>query len=339
LLGKEEEDDDEEGGSEKRQKTLDFSRFLDLEAEAGDDEEDEIEIEEGFEEVAAEAGADAGSGTSGAHHRLMNSIKDFEEAGVNEVALEKRFEYYNAGEDQGVASLVDVPTQGLQPSLLDPKLWMVKTKPGKEREAVIHIMNRFFLKRELGESLNVYSVLAPDHTKGFIFVEADKEPHVRAAIHGIPNVFSFKTTLVPLEQMTSVLRVSNEGVDVTPGMWVRVKRGLYVGDLGMVKSVDPSGTKLEVKLLPRLSLEAEETAEKGKRKKKVDISKRPPPRPFDPEEVTAKLGPGRVQTDQGDESVLYFLNDTYNRVLFFFFNVEVFESYFAATRMDTCTRR
>lgn len=96
----------------------------------------------------------------------MNSIKDIEEAGVNEDALEKRFEYYMAGEDQGVVATEQVPTQGLQPSLLDPKLWMVKTKPGKEREAVIHIMNRFFLKRELGESLNIFSVVAPDHCKG-----------------------------------------------------------------------------------------------------------------------------------------------------------------------------
>ncbi len=304
LFSQEEEDEDEDDGGGKRRKAgkpVDFSRFLDLEAEAGDEEEEEdIEVEEGFEELAAEAGGEAGAGTSGAHHRLMNSIKDFEEAGVNQEALENRFAYYNAGEEQGVVSAEYVPTQGLQPSLLDPKLWMVKTKPGKEREAVVHIMNRFFLKRELGESLNIYSVVAPDHTKGFIFVEADKEPHVRAAIHGIPNVFSFKTTLVPLEQMTSVLRVSGDAVDVVPGMWVRMKRGMNTGDLAMVTGMDSSGTKLEVKFLPRLVLEELQPEKGGKKRKKIDMANRPAPRPFNPDEVKRALGPGAVQVNQTD---------------------------------------
>jgi hypothetical protein len=52
-------------------------RFFDLEAEADDDEdEDDLVGEDGYEEAAAEvAGGEGASGTSGAHHRLLNSIK------------------------------------------------------------------------------------------------------------------------------------------------------------------------------------------------------------------------------------------------------------------------
>lgn len=134
-------------------------------------------------------------------------------------------------------------------------------------------------------------------------------------------MFSFKTTLVPLEQMTSVLRVSIDSVDLTPGMWVRVKRGLYQGDLAMVTAVDASGTKVELKVLPRLSLEEENPVEKKegqtKRKKKVELSKRPQARPFDPEEVREKVGSGRLQVDTQDETVFTFNQETYKKVLFF----------------------
>ncbi len=298
CAAQDEEDEEEEEGEKRRKvggdRPQDFSRFLDLEAEAGDDEDEdeEGEQEEGFAEMLAEAAEGAGTAsTSGAHHRLMNSIKEIEEAGVNEQALEKRFEYYSAGEDQGLVATEHIPTQGLQPSLLDPKMWMVKTKPGKEKEAVIHMMNRYFLKRELGESLGIYSVVAPEHTKGFIFVEADKEPNVRAAIHGIPNVFSFHTTLVPMAQMTSVLRVSNQSTDLKEGAWVRMKRGMYQGDIGKVAAIDTTGLRYEIQLLPRLNLGAEEestqsAAAKGtKRKKKIDLNTRPMARAFNAEEI------------------------------------------------------
>jgi transcription elongation factor SPT5 len=296
LCPQDDEDEEEEG--EKRRKVdrpNDFSRFLDIEAEAVDeDDEDEGEQEEGFEELVAEAtDGVGGAATSGAHHRLMNSIKEIEEAGVNEQALEKRFEYYTAGEDQGLVATEHVPTQGLQPSLLDPKMWMVKTKPGKEKEAVMHMMNRYFLKRELGESMGIYSVVAPEHTKGFIFVEADKEPNVRAAIHGVPNVFSFNTMLVPMAQMTSVLRVSTQNVDLQQGAWVRIKRGLYQGDIGQVVEADTTtGSRFEIKLLPRLTMGLDDdtaqqaaTGKGTKRKKKVDLNTRPAARAFNAEEL------------------------------------------------------
>lgn len=230
------------------------------------------EFEEGFIEAVEEAKqGESVAAASGAHQRLLNSIKDIEEAGVNEAALEERFSYYASGGEGEQIATEYIPSQGLQPSLNDPKMWMVKTKPGKEKEAIIHLMNRFFLKQELGQSLEIMSVIAPENTKGFIFVEAEKEPHVRAAIHNIPNIFSFHTTLVPMHQMTSVLRVSNQAADLKPGDWVRIKRGKYVGDLAQVASVDQGGQKVEVKIVPRINFEEQtETAalEKDKDKDK-----------------------------------------------------------------------
>lgn len=252
-------------------------------------------MEEGFNDEVANIEA-LGQANSGMHHRLTNLSREIEEAGLNEDELERRFEYYNAGEQDNLISTEAIPAQGLQPSLTDPKMWMVKTKPGKEKEAIVHLMSRYFLKQEMGESLNIFSAIAPEHTKGFIFVEADKEPNVRAAIHGIPNVFSFQTTLVPIAQMTSVLRVANEAANVSIGSWVRVKRGKYLGDLGRVHDIDASGQKLEIVMVPRLeSSNAEEALEiadggsgKGKRKKQVAAT-RPKQRPFNPDDYPGQL--------------------------------------------------
>lgn len=164
-----------------------------------------------------------------------------------------------------------LPSHGLQPSLMDPKMWMVKCKvgeeravrptplftiadshiavqPGKEREVVLQLMKRHFLKLELGQVLNITSVIAPDHTKGFVFVEGEKEPQVRAGIHGITNMFTYQMMLVPLQQMTSVLRVTSKAEEVKKGDWVRVKRGKYLGDLAQVHEVDQNGQRVEVKV-------------------------------------------------------------------------------------------
>ena len=271
--------------------------------------------------MEAAADTDLGSGSTGAHHRLLKFSKDVEEAGQDEEALEERFAYYNRADADNVVSTEAIPTQGLQPSLMDPKMWMIRTKPGKEKEAILHMMNRFFLKRELGETIHVFSVIAPEHTKGFIFVEADKEPSVRAAIHGIPNVFSSNSTLVPIAQMTSVLRVSNETTDVQVGQWVRMKRSKYVGDLGKVVEIDPSGQRLEIKFIPRIDtaklLEERQKASAAGRKRgrqKVDLANRAKQRPFNADELTAMDEVVRMEEFDPNTQTqfLSWMNDRYD---------------------------
>lgn len=43
-----------------------------------------------------------------------------------------------------------------------------------------------------------------------------------------------------------------KNIDLKEGQWVRIKKGLYAGDVAMVQDFDESKTRIQVKLVPRL---------------------------------------------------------------------------------------
>ncbi|KAL5721394.1 hypothetical protein ACHQM5_005046 [Ranunculus cassubicifolius] len=123
----------------------------------------------------------------------------------------------------------DVEQQALLPSVRDPKLWMVKCAIGHEREAAVCLMQKAI---DRGPELQIRSVVALDHLKNYIYVEADKEAHVKE--------FS----------------VESKAVDISRDTWVRMKLGIYKGDLASVVDVDNVRQKVTVKLVPRIDLQA-----------------------------------------------------------------------------------
>lgn len=64
--------------------------------------------------------------------------------------------------------------QARQPTVKDPHLFSVKVKPGMERELCTQLLNKFFHLQRENENLKIYSVVAMDHLKGYIYIEADK---------------------------------------------------------------------------------------------------------------------------------------------------------------------
>jgi len=113
-----------------------------------------------------------------------------------------------------------------------------------------------------GSELQIRSAIALDHLKNYIYIEADKEAHVREvrsnelycivlnlipfgilnlrvldhfqAIKGMRNIFGAKITLVPIKEMTDVLSVESKAIDLSRDTWVRMKMGTYKGDLAKV---------------------------------------------------------------------------------------------------------
>ena len=142
-----------------------------------------------------------------------------------------RFKSFDA---EAAGSSARIPQQFLLPTVRDPKLWVIKCRPGKERECVQSIMKKYMMRHNTGKPLQIYSVLARDTLKGYIYVEAFKLPHVQEAIEKIPNMFASKVTLVPIKEMVDVLKVKAREIPVKPGSWVRIKRGKYAGDLAQV---------------------------------------------------------------------------------------------------------
>lgn len=87
------------------------------------------------------------------------------------------------------------------------------------------------------QPLQIKSVVAPDHVKGYIYVESYKQTHVKAAIEGIGNLRMglWNQQMVPIKEMTDVLKVVKEVTNLKPKSWVRLKRGLYKDDIAQVR--------------------------------------------------------------------------------------------------------
>ena len=92
----------------------------------------------------------------------------------------------------------------------------------------------------------IRSVVAPEHVKGYIYVEAFKQTHVKAAIDGISNLRmgTWSQQMVPIKEMTDVLRVVKEAAGLKVKQWVRIKRGVFKDDLAQVDYVDVASNQV-----------------------------------------------------------------------------------------------
>lgn len=137
---------------------------------------------------------------------------------------------------------------------------------------------------------------------------------MKAAIESVGSlrVGMWKQQMVPIKEMTDVLRVVKEQTGLKAKQWVRLKRGIYKDDIAQVDYVDLAQNQVHLKLLPRIDYTrprgalrtAQSESEALKRKRK----RRPAAKPFDPEAIRA-IG-GEVTSD-GD--FLIFEGNRYSR--------------------------
>ena len=66
--------------------------------------------------------------------------------------------------------------------------------------------------------------------------------------------------MVPIKEMTDVLRVVKEQTGLKVKQWVRLKRGLYKDDIAQVDYVDLAQNQVHLKLLPRIDYSRERGA-------------------------------------------------------------------------------
>ena len=215
-----------------------------------------------------------------------------------------------AAEEQGF-----LPETFLAPTVQDPKLWMVRCRPGKERLLVFNLMRRYLtMMMSQNSSSNppprIFSVVVKEPLlKGFIYIEAFTKQEVTSFCEKMTNCWSSSITLVPINEMPEVLRPSEghkfsasgskAGHGLKTGSWVRIKRGKYANDLAQVLAVedgDDGSTIARLRLLPRLSFE------KTNHAKGAAMIDRAPARLFNPIEVAEKAralgiqGPTRSST-------------------------------------------
>ncbi|XP_071795435.1 transcription elongation factor SPT5-like [Asterias amurensis] len=182
-----------------------------------------------------------------------------------------------------------ITQQGLLPGVKDPNLWMVKCKIGEEKATAFQMMRKFIAYQYQDEPLQIKSVVAVEGLKGYLYIESFKQTHVKHAIQGVGNlrIGLWNQLMVPIKEMTDVLKVVKEIVALKPKSWVRLKRGVFKDDLAQVDYVETSQNQVTLKLLPRIDYTrirgAMRTGNTEKRKKK----RRPVQKLFDEEGVRA----------------------------------------------------
>eukprot|EP00727_Mastigamoeba_balamuthi_P005430 m51a1_g1506 putative transcription elongation factor spt5 isoform x1 (1002) ;mRNA; f:378964-384785 len=265
--------------SKKRPRRSAAAMFFEDEAGVGEDEEEEEDSE--FAGEAAEAArmareADRRRRATLAQHRpsaiddidtpeliasryeaqasiprgnLLGSRKCLRESGVD-------YQLEDEGDDVDGVGASEADRKALLPTMRDPKLYIVRCKPGKERDVLNQILSGAHALSESqpgGAVQPVLSAVWPQHLRGYVYVESARESDARAAVTNLRWVFkSAKLQIVPLGEMESVVAGAAEQEVVRPNDWVRVKRGIYKGDIAQVIQFDPANSVVEIRLVPRI---------------------------------------------------------------------------------------
>ena len=290
-------DNDLEETLRPAKKKIRVSEFILDEAEVFDDDEASDDDKEESDFVAKEKVEKEGSTA-----REVDGQRRLEGASqINESKLLQHLEYkYSKPEnnvvvDDKIEDIVELNEASRLPMRSDPYFWLVKCRLGSELETVL-LLTRKCLNS--GLNLQVTSILLPEGTKGWIFVEAHKEGHVRQLIEGVSALAydNKEIRFIPKDDMPKVMKSTKESVILKPKQFVRIAKGHFKGDLAEVIMVDSSKDMVHLKLFPRIDY----TKSRGLPKSDQNASSsrkmfKPPQKAFDSRTVM-DIG-GKVKVD------------------------------------------
>lgn len=136
---------------------------------------------------------------------------------------------------------------------------------------------------------------------------------MKQAVEGINflRMAVYEQEMVPTNQMKDVLRVIKTTQQLKPGMWVRLKRGIYKDDLAQVDYVEAAQNQVSVKMIPRIDYNKPRGFNSGPRPQRRTT--RPPQKLFNEDNIRA-IG-GDINHD-GD--FLIFEGARYSRKVVFY---------------------
>ncbi|KAK3101764.1 hypothetical protein FSP39_006184 [Pinctada imbricata] len=315
------EEEDEDYDDRKRRKKPRHGGYILDEADVDEEgDEDEEDWEDGAEDLLETKSSYEGPTAKEieSNRRLEHLFTTQKEDEIEEYYKKKYGDSSVAarfGEGEDMSD--EITQQGLLPGVKDPNLWLVKCRIGEERATCMQLMRKFIAYQFTDEPLQIKAVISKESLKGYIYVESYKQTHVKQAIEGVGNLRmgQWSQMMVPIKEMTDVLRVVKEVATLKAKAWVRLKRGLYKDDLAQVDYVEPAQNIVHLKLLPRIDYTRKRGVLKypqddNERKKK---KRRPTQKLFDVDAIRA-IG-GEITTD-GD--FIIFENNRYSRKGFLF---------------------
>ena len=118
---------------------------------------------------------------------------------------------------------------------------------------VIALLNKAIaLAQTTSNRASILSATAIDNLPGYIYIEAFKESHVKAAVEGMANISRRPPRMVPITEMSEIFEGAKSSIiNLEEGMWVRPKSGMYANDLGRVEYVEENLVNVMVKFVPR----------------------------------------------------------------------------------------
>lgn len=265
LNGDEDDDEDEDEDEDdedavtsrpRKRRRRGVNQFFEEEAEV-DEDDDDVEADEDdlgpdfIQENHPDDDLPPEADHDDARHRELDRQRQIEASMDLEKQAAAYKERYGRRTQTALNNSSFVPQNLLMPDVNDPSIWGVGCKLGKEREIVSKIMRKFLE----GPKLKICSVFERGDSSmaGYIFVEAKQKSDVDDALANVADVYPrTKTILFPVKEMPDLLRV-NKSKELEVGGYVRIKRGLYQGDLAMIESVESNGLEVTLRLVPRLT--------------------------------------------------------------------------------------
>lgn len=325
----EDDDEDDEDDAPAKRKRRRANQFIDIEAEVDDEEEEELdeddeEAELLREQFIADDRVETEDGrpsrpedhTDDRLHRQFDQRRqEAEDQDAEQLAetLKQRYRKTHSVYRGDTNASGTVSQKLLMPSINDPAIYAIRCTPGREKELVRKLFEK---KRTLARGANpldILTVFQRDAFKGYIYIEAKKPEAIERALAGMVNIYAKQRLLVPVREYPDLLKqVKSLDVELVPGIYVRVSRGKYKGDLAIVDNLSENGLDVRCKIVPRLDYGKNDDVDKDGRRVRLKV--RPLPRLFSEQEARMydgdHLQPGRgprAYVYRGDEYVEGFL--------------------------------
>ncbi|KAL3233451.1 Transcription elongation factor SPT5 [Nakaseomyces bracarensis] len=318
-----EDEDEDEPAAKRRQQER--NRFLDIEAEVSEDEDDEEDeedselVREGFithgddEDDEDAAGKQRGDRL---HRQLDQDLNKSSEEDAQRLAKELRERYGRSSSKQYRAAAQDgyVPQRFLLPSVDTATIWGVRCRPGKEKELVRKLLKKKFnLDRAMGKrKLKILSIFQRDNYTGRIYIEAPKQSVIEKFCNGVPDIYVSQKLLIPVQELPLLLKPSkSDDVALEEGSYVRIKRGIYKGDLAMIDQISENNLEVMLKIVPRLDygkFDEVDPVTQQRKSRRPTFAHRPAPQLFNP---TMALRLDQANLYKRDERHFTYKNEDY----------------------------
>lgn len=351
----EDEDEDEEEEEEndvkktQRKKRRRANQFLDIEAEVDDEEEDELDeddeeaelLREQFisdDHVERDDGVIPRPDDDRLHRQYDQRRQQAEDQDAEELAetLKQRYRKTHTVYRGDTTASGTVSQKLLMPSIDDPPIYAIRCSPGKEKDLVRKLYEKKLTLARLNRPLDILSVFQRDAFKGYIYIEAKKPEAIERALTGMVNVYAKQRIIVPVKEYPDLLKqVKSSDVELVPGIYVRITRGKYKGDLAIVDNLSENGLEVRCKLVPRLDYGKNDDfdAEGRRIKSKAPIV----PRLFS--EMEARTYDGEhLQPGRGPRSYIYRGEEYTEGFLFKDFRIQFIQTQDVRPRLEELDR-